>query len=66
MRKIIVVLGSIITLIGIYQTSKYLFDYNQLTQYGKGYILGSVFLTIIGIVFLIVALKIKKRTNKTH
>jgi len=64
MRKVIIIFGAIITVIGIYQVSKYLFDYNMLTQYGKGYVWGSIFLIMIGVIFLIIGLKMKYRTHK--
>jgi len=49
-------------LIGFFQGFRYLFDYNILTQYGKGYVWGSIFLLIAGLVLIFFGLKKKKNS----
>lgn len=62
MKKIALILGIMLTLLGVFQGFRYLFDYNTLTQYGKGYFWGSMFLLITGLVLISFGL-IKKETN---
>lgn len=62
MKKIALILGIMLTLLGVFQGFRYLFDYNTLTQYGKGYVWGSMFLLITGLVLISFGL-IKKETN---
>ena len=52
MKKWIISIGVVITLLGLFQGKKYLLDYNSLTDYGKGYVWGSIFLLVLGL-FLI-------------
>jgi len=60
MKKWIIVIGVIITLLGLFQSVKFLLDYDTLTQYGKGYVWGSGLLLIIGTLLIIAGLKRKK------
>jgi hypothetical protein len=62
MKKIILILGIIISLIGIYQSGRYFLDYSTLSQYGKGYVWGSIILFLIGVVLIYLGLK-KKKTS---
>lgn len=62
MKKVALVIGIILSLIGFFQGFRYFFDYNTLTQYGKGYVLGSIFLLTTGLVLIYFGLK-KKKTS---
>jgi len=61
MKKVALILGIILSLIGIFQGVSYIFEYNTLMQYGKGYVWGSIILFAIGLVFIYFGL----RKNKT-
>ncbi|OQC38302.1 MAG: hypothetical protein BWX63_00402 [Bacteroidetes bacterium ADurb.Bin041] len=62
MRKVALIIGIVLLLIGFFQGFRYLFDYNILTQYGKGYVWGSIFLLIAGLVLIFFGLKKKKNS----
>lgn len=62
MKKVALVIGIILSLIGFFQGFRYFFDYNTLTQYGKGYVWGSIFLLTTGSVLIYFGLK-KKKTS---
>jgi multisubunit Na+/H+ antiporter MnhG subunit len=62
MKKWIAIIGVFITLFGLFQVVKYLFDYNSLTDYGKGYVWGSIFLLIVGFFLIIYGVR-KKKTS---
>jgi len=60
MKKVALIIGIILSLIGALQGFRYFFDYNILTQYGKGYVWGSVFLLAIGIILICLGIKRNK------
>ncbi len=62
MKRWIIIIGILITLLGLYQGSKYLTDYNDLTNYGKGYVWGSIFIIILGSSIIIYGVRKKKIT----
>lgn len=62
MKKVVLIIGIVLSLIGFFQGLRYFFDYNTLTHYGKGYVWGSMFLLIIGLVLIYFGLK-KKKTS---
>ncbi len=62
MKKLALVLGIFITIIGFFQCVVYFMDYNELTQYGKGYVWGSFLLLLMGILLIYIGLK-KKQTS---
>lgn len=62
MKKIVLLMGIVLLLFVIPKGIRYFFDYNTLTQYGKGYVWGSIFLLIIGLVLIFLGLK-KEQTG---
>ena len=62
MKKLALIIGIISSLIGFFQVVRYLFDYNVLTQYGKGYVWGSILLLLIGILLIYLGLRKRKTT----
>ncbi len=62
MKKIALIIGIVLSLIGFIQGVRYFFDYNTLTQYGKGYVWGSILLFLIGILLIYIGLR-KKKTS---
>ena len=60
MKKVFLILGIILALIGFFQGIRYIFDYNTLMQYGKGYVWGSIILFAIGLVLIYFGLRKKK------
>ncbi len=55
-------MGVTMCLIGIFPLFQYIFDYIELSDYGKGFIWGKVVLILIGI-FLIAISRTKNRTS---
>ena len=53
MKRILLIIGIIFLGIGAMQTFKYINDYSILTQYGKGYIWGSIILLFIGLALIL-------------
>ena len=60
MKKVFLILGIILALIGFFQVIRYIFEYNTLMQYGKGYVWGSIILFAIGLVLIYFGLRKKK------
>jgi uncharacterized membrane protein YraQ (UPF0718 family) len=48
MKYALLTIGIILLILGFVQTGRYILNYDTLTQYGKGYVWGSVLLMIIG------------------
>ncbi len=63
MKKIVLIIGIILSSIGIFQGGRYFLDYNSLSQYGKGFVWGSLIILLIGILFIYFGLR-KKKTNR--
>ena len=59
MKKVLFVIGIIIILISLISILPYIFDYSDLSRYGKGYITGKAILLLIGIGLLIYGKKKK-------
>jgi len=62
MKKIALIIGIVLSLMGFIQGVPYFFDYNTLTQYGKGYVSGSILLFLIGLLLIYIGLR-KKKTS---
>jgi len=62
MKIISLIIGIVLSLIGFFQGFRYFLDYKTLTQYGKGYVWGSIFLLATGLVLIYFGLK-KKKTS---
>jgi FtsH-binding integral membrane protein len=60
MKKLILTIGIILFLVGLFQGSRYFLDYDVLTHYGKGYVWGSIIIWLIGLALIIIGLKKKK------
>ncbi len=61
MRIVIRILGALLLLLGAYQTLLYIRDYDVITQYGKGYVWGSVIMTLAGGALVIMSFRKKRR-----
>ena len=62
MKKSALIIGIVLLLIGFIQGVRYLLDYNTLTQYGKGYVWGSILLFVMGI--LLIYIGVRKKNNQ--
>ncbi|MGI5850223.1 MAG: hypothetical protein ACOX8Q_09220 [Christensenellales bacterium] len=60
MKKVSLILGIILALVGFFQGIKYVFEYGTLMQYDKGYVWGSIILFVIGLVLIYFGLRKKK------
>jgi len=64
MKKIaLIIIGAMLSIVGCIQAFRYIFDYNTLAQYGKGYVWGSMILLLIGLVLIYFGVR-KKKTNR--
>ena len=59
MKKVALIVGIILSSVGFFQVIGNLDKYNTLTQFGKGYVWGSLTLLVIGSVFVYLGLKNK-------
>lgn len=62
MKKVLLFVGVILVLLGVFQGGRYIFDYELLSSYGKGYVIGSGLLFILGVLLIYFGLK-KKKTD---
>lgn len=60
MKILSLLIGIFLSGLGIYQSLKYIFDYNNLTYYGKGFVWGSALLIFIGVLLIYLSIKKKK------
>jgi len=63
MKKWIIIIGTVLFLVGLFQGGRFLMDYNSLTQYGKGYVWGSGLLMLLGFFLILIGVKKKKKTS---
>jgi len=61
MKKVLLFVGVVMCLIGIFSSFQYIFDYTELSNYGKGFIWGKVGIVLIGISLI----AISRKNNKT-
>lgn len=66
MKKLFLVLGFILTLLGALQTGRYFLDYQVLTEYGKGYVWGSGIMLVLGLIFLYFGLKASHKSKQEN
>jgi len=52
MKRLSVVIGFILSAIGIFQSFRYVTNYTNLSSYGKGYVWGSFIFLVCGIVLI--------------
>lgn len=57
MKKVILILGIIISIIGIASLFPYISDYSDLSNYGQGYVTGKILIAIIGVVLVVIGLR---------
>lgn len=63
MKKISLIIGILLLILGLYQGGKYAVDYSFLSSYGKGYVWGSLLLIIVGSILVYLSSR-KKKPNK--
>jgi hypothetical protein len=57
MKIVLLYVGVVMCLIGIFSSLQYIFDYPKLSDYGKGFIWGKVVIILIGITFIAISRK---------
>jgi len=60
MKKLLLIFGVVFVLLGIFQGGRYIFDYELLSSYGKGYVIGSGLLLLLGVLLIYFGIKKKK------
>jgi|LSQX01.3.fsa_nt_gb hypothetical protein len=63
MKKALLYIGIVLCLIGIFPFIQYLFDYKQLSDYGKGFIWGKGLIGFIGISLIVLS---RRKKNPAH
>ena len=61
LRKVNVIAGSVLFLVGALNIFTYVSDYDLLATYGKGFVWGNGILMLVG--FLMVSMGLKRRTR---
>ncbi|MBU1368352.1 MAG: hypothetical protein KJ578_12945 [Bacteroidetes bacterium] len=64
MKRILIIAGGILVFLSVVPLIQFVFDYNELSDYGRGYIWGNVLLLLIGSLLLFAGIK-KKRKSPT-
>lgn len=62
MKRILLYVGIAFCLFGVFPLLQYIFDYTELSDYGKGYIWGKVFILLIGISLLVISRKLNRNS----
>lgn len=62
LRIVLIIIGCLLFVLGAVQGLPHIPDYGKLTDYGKGYVWGSVLLMVIGL--LISVFFLKRKSNK--
>jgi len=62
MKKILIIAGGILVFLSVIPIIQFVFYYNELSDYGKGYIWGNVILFLLGSLFLFLGIKKKKKS----
>ncbi|KOH43874.1 hypothetical protein [Sunxiuqinia dokdonensis] len=63
MKKFLRITGIVLSFFSFLSLLKYIFDYNILSEYGKGYLWGKITLFLIGVVLMYFGLKKTKQTQ---
>jgi hypothetical protein len=64
MKKwIFLIIGGVFSITGLAQFCKLIVYIDELTEMGKGYIVGSLILFIIGVIFIIIGIRSKRKTE---
>ena len=61
MKVLFLIIGIVFLFLGIMQSYQYIFDYSLLNEYGKGYIWGNIILVLLGIIFIGIYIKKRKK-----
>lgn len=57
MKKILFIIGVIITILSLLSIIPYIFDFAYLSNYGKGFIAGKILFILIGILLIVIGKK---------
>lgn len=63
MKKFLRITGTVLSFISFLSLFKYIFDYNMLSDYGKGYLWGKIALFLIGVVLMYFGFKENKQAQ---
>ncbi len=61
MKKVLLIIGIVLSGVSLYQVSQYILNYNMLSEYGKGYVWGSIILFLIGVILILLGIRKKKK-----
>jgi FtsH-binding integral membrane protein len=64
MKYILLAIGSLLAFSAGFSIAHYILDYGELSQYGKGYIWGKLFLFIAGLVLFYLGLRLWKQVER--
>jgi hypothetical membrane protein len=64
MKTILIIAGGILVFLSVIPIIQFVFDYNELSDYGKGYIWGNVLLFLLGSLLLFMGIKKKRKSEQ--
>lgn len=65
MKKGLILTGSILLVIGLFQAGQFILLHQSLDKYGQGFLAGSIFLIIIGLALIIIGRKWNGRKHQS-
>ena len=64
MKKILIIAGGVLVFLSVIPIIQFVFYYNELSDYGKGYIWGNIILFLLGSLFLYMGIKKKRKSSQ--
>jgi len=63
MKYFFLIIGGLLLIASLISIGQYVFDYGELSQYGKGFIWGKLLLFIFGLILIYIGMKRLKKAS---